>query len=125
MVNRILLAQWFVTFCAAVVLFAVKRELALSAFLGGLVCVLPNYYFARQMFTKRRSADPQSIIWSIYIAELIKLSLAIILFAVIFINYKDLHPLTLLITYFIAQSCMWIAPLFTDKHDERTLKSKI
>ena len=125
LVNHILITQWFVTFCIAGVLFAIKRELALSALLGGIICVLPNYYFARQMFTKRRTADPQTLMWSIYVAEFIKLSLAIALFAVVFINYKELHPLTLLITYFIAQSCTWVIPLFTSKHTQREHKQII
>ena len=125
LVNHILIAQWFVTFCIAGVLFAIKRELALSALLGGIICVLPNYYFARQMFTKRRTADPQTLMWSIYVAEFIKLSLAIALFAVVFINYKELHPLTLLITFFITQSCMWFIPLFTSIYGESTHKQII
>lgn len=121
-VNRILTAQWLVTLCIAGVLFAVKRELALSALLGGLICVLPNIYFARQLFTKRRNAEPHSLLWSIYVAEFIKLALAVALFAVVFINYKEVHPLTLFITYFIAQACMWVAPLIKTKTSDRTIK---
>lgn len=125
LVNHILIAQWFVTLCFAGVLFVIKRELAFSALLGGIICVLPNYYFARQMFTKCRTADPQRLMWSVYIAEFIKLSLAVALFAVVFINYKELHPLTLLITYFIAQSCMWFIPLLRPNTSEQHHKQII
>ncbi len=112
-VNRILIAQWLITFFIASILFVVNRELALSALLGGLICALPNLYFARQVFTKRRNAEPYSLVGSIYAAEIIKLTLAVVLFAIVFIKYKEVHPLTLFITYFIAQSCMWAVPLIT------------
>ena len=111
-VNRILTAQWLVTFCVAGVLLAVSREFALSALLGGLICALPNWYFARQIFTQHRTAEPYSILGSIYAAEFIKVVLAVALFAIVFIKYKEVHPLTLFITYFITQSCMWIVPIF-------------
>ncbi|MEJ2114998.1 MAG: ATP synthase subunit I [Gammaproteobacteria bacterium] len=114
-INRILVWQWLVTFCIAVVLFFVKRDFALSAFLGGLVCVLPNMYFARQIFTKRRIAVAHTLLRSVYIAEFIKLALAIALLAIVLINYKEVHPIALFATYFIAHSCMWAVPLFTQK----------
>ena len=115
-VNRILVAQWLITFCVAIVLFAAKRELALSALLGGLICALPNLYFARQVFTKRRTAEPYSLVGSIYVAEIIKIVLAIVLFAVVFLQYKEVHPVTLVITYILTQSCMWLVPLFTSSN---------
>jgi len=55
-INHILVWQWLTTICIATVLFVAKRDAALSAFLGGLVCALPNLYFAQQIFTKRRIA---------------------------------------------------------------------
>ena len=112
-VNRILITQWLITLSIACVLFAVKRDLALSALLGGLICALPNLYFARQVFTKRRNAEPYSLVGSIYTAEIIKIALAVALFAIVFLKYKEVHPVTLFITYFIAQSCMWAVPLIT------------
>jgi len=108
-IKCILAAQWLITICIAGVLFVVNRNVALSAFLGGLVCVLPNMYFARQTF-RTRNAQAQSLLWSIYFAELIKIILAVALFVIVFIKYKELHPLVFFITYFVAQSCMWLVP---------------
>lgn len=110
-VNRILVAQWLVTLCIAGILFAVKRELALSGLLGGLVCVLPNMYFARQLFARGRNVQSYALAWSAYGAELVKMVLAVTLFAVVFIYYKEVHPLTLIITYLVAHSCSWAVPL--------------
>ena len=120
-INNILVWQWIITFCVAAILFVVKSELALSAFLGGLICALPNMYFARQLF-KRRIAEAGMLIRSVYIAEFIKLGLAIALFAIVLINYKDVHPITLFATYFIAHSCMWIVPLTIQYFSKPTLK---
>ena len=109
--NRILIAQWTVTLGVSAFLFVVQRELALSAFLGGLICVLPNLYFARQLFLRERSLQIGGLVWSAFGAEFVKMMLAILLFAVVFIYYEGVHPLVLLATYFVAHSCNWAIPL--------------
>jgi len=124
-VNRRLAAQWLATLCIAGSLFVVRHELALSALLGGLICALPNVYFARQLFTRRRNAEPYSLLRSIYVAEFIKMALAIALFAIVFINYREVQPLALFITYFIVQSCMWVVPLFVIKKTKHSLKQTL
>lgn len=121
-INQILIWQWLVTLIVAAVLFVVKSNWALSALLGGLACVLPNMYFARQLFTKRRIAEAGLLLRTIYVAEFIKLGLSIALMAIVLINYKGVHPITLLVTYFIAHSCMWAVPLLTQTATSKTLK---
>ncbi len=120
-INHILVWQWLITFCIAVILFIVKPELALSAFLGGVICVLPNMYFARQLF-KCRIAEAGALLRSVYVAEFIKLGLAVALFAIVLINYKDVHPITLFAAYLITHSCMWAVPLITQSFSKPTLK---
>lgn len=120
-INNILVWQWIITFCVTAILFVVKSELALSAFLGGLICVLPNMYFAHQLF-KRRTAEAGILIRSVYIAEFIKLGLAIALFTIVLINYKGVHPITLFTTYFIVHLCMWAVPLITQIFSKPSLK---
>ena len=121
-INHILVWQWLITLCIAAFLFVAKPNLALSAFLGGAICALPNMYFARQLFTRRRIAEAGALLRSIYVAEFIKLSLAIALLAIVLINYKDVHPITLFTTYFIVHSCMWVVPLVTHFFSKPTLK---
>ncbi len=120
-IHRILVWQWLITFCITAVLFAVKRDLALSAFFGGLVCALPNEYFARQLY-RHRIAAANTLLQSVYIAEFIKLGLAIALLAIVLINYKDVHPITLFVTYFITHSCMWTVPLITQQEKSQLSK---
>jgi len=110
-VNHILAAQWLVTLCAAGILFAVKREWALSVLMGGLICVLPNMYFARQLFARRHSVRLPGLAWSAYGVEIIKIVLTLALFAVVFLQYKEVHPVALLVTYLAAHSCNWAVPL--------------
>jgi len=119
-IQSILVWQWLVTFCITAVLFVVKRDLALSAFLGGLVCAVPNMYFARQIFTKRRIAVAHTLLRSVFVAEFIKLGLAVALLAIVLINYKEVHPVALFATYFIAHSCMWAVPLITQQTNKQT-----
>ena len=102
------------TFFITAVLFVVKRDLALSAFLGGIVCALPNVYFAQQLY-RRRIAAAHTLLRTAYVAEFIKLGLAVALLAVVLINYKEVHPVALFATYFIAHSCIWIVPLISQQ----------
>ncbi len=117
-----LIAQWLITFLIAGILFVIRKDWAVSAFLGGLICALPNVYFARQVFTKHRTAQPHLLLGTIYLAEFIKLGIAFILFAIVFIKYKDVHPLALIITYLIVHSCMWLVPLVTPNSSNRIIK---
>ena len=121
-VTRILTAQGLITFGASAATLAIEVELALSVLLGGLICTLPNVYFARQLFTKRRNAEPHSLLRSIYVAEIIKVVLAIALFAIVFINYKEVHALPLFATYFIVHACTWAAPLIKYKANQQNIR---
>ncbi len=123
-IQSIIVWQWLITFCLAAVLFVVKRDYALSAFLGGLVCTVPNMYFARQIFTKRRIAVAHTLLRSVFVAEFIKLGLAIALLAIVLINYREVQPIALFVTYFITHSCMWAVPLITQQSKSKSNKPK-
>jgi len=125
LIHCIFVWQWLITFSITAVLFLIKRDLALSAFLGGLVCVVPSMYFARQIFTKRRIAAAHALLRSVYIAEFIKMGLAVALLTVVLINYKEVHPIILFVTYFITQSCMWAVPLITQQYKNQPSKKAL
>jgi len=75
-------------------------------------------YFARQLFTKRRTAVAAELLRRVYVAEFIKLGLAIALLAVVLINYKEVHPVGLFATYLITHSCMWAVPLLKQQNNK-------
>lgn len=122
-IKRILATQWFVVFCIAAILFVIKRELALSALVGGLACILPNMYFVRRLFfAGGRTANAYELLRSAYVAEFMKIALTGILFVVILVSYKAVHPLTLFITFFLVQSCLWFVPLIAPMSGNRIIK---
>ena len=123
-IHRILVWQWLVTFFIAASLFVVNRDLALSAFLGGLVCAVPNMYFAQQLF-KRRIAVAPALLRSAFVAEFVKMGLAVALLAIVLIKYKEVHPIALFVTYFIILSCMWTVPLISQSSSKQTLKQTL
>lgn len=116
--------QWLVTLLITASLFVVNRDLALSAFLGGLVCALPNMYFAQQLY-KRRIAEATTLLRSAFVAEFIKMALAIALLAIVLINYKEVHPIALFVTYFITHSCIWAVPLITQSSSKQNIKQTL
>ncbi len=120
-IHRILVWQWLVTFFIAASLFLVNREFALSAFLGGFVCAVPNMYFAQQLY-KRRIAVAPALLRSAFVAEFVKMGLAVALLAIVLIKYKEVHPIALFVTYFITHSCMWAVPLISQFSSKPTLK---
>ena len=122
-IRRILVWQWLITLCIATVLFVVKRDLALSAFLGGLVCALPNLYFAQQLY-KRRIAVAPVLLRSAFVAEFIKMGLAVVLLAIVLIKYKEVHPIALFASYFIVHSCIWAVPLISQQNKSNNHTSK-
>jgi ATP synthase protein I len=123
-IHRILVWQWVVTFFITAVLLIVKRDLALSAFLGGVVCAVPNMYFARQLH-KRRIAVAHTLLRSVFVAEFIKLGLAVALLAIVLINYKEVSPVALFTTYLIVHSCIWALPLLSQQTKYQTDKKEL
>jgi ATP synthase protein I len=124
-INCILVWQGLVTICITAILYVLYREVAVSALLGGMVCVLPNIYFAKQVFTKSRTAAAGTLLRTVYIAEFIKMGLAIALLAIALIKYKEVNPIALFVTYFIAHSCTWVVPLITHQANYKSSKKII
>lgn len=112
---------------AAVLLVALALELtlnrviALSALLGGLLCVLPNLYFGLRAFELMGSSrsDPnrrqirgarasQRTVASFYRAETGKFVLTLMGFAAVFATVKPLNGAVLFISYGLCVILHWI-----------------
>ncbi|MDX1491331.1 MAG: ATP synthase subunit I [Pseudohongiellaceae bacterium] len=63
---------------------------AYSLLLGGLICAIPNGYFATKAFQYRGARATQKIVRAFYIGEAIKISLMCAGFALAFIYVKPL-----------------------------------
>lgn len=91
--SRILLAQ-----LAAAVVMATAGQIsagtvaAYSAFLGGLICVVPNTLLALRMFAGSLLRDPRRALTATYVGAVGKLVLTAALFAAVFLLVEPLRP---------------------------------
>lgn len=83
-----------------------------SAGLGGLVCLIPNAYFAIRVFQHRGARSAQKIVRSFYAGEAGKLALTAVLFAAVFVWVKPLSPGWLFAAFVLVQATGWVTPLF-------------
>lgn len=115
----------FVQFCAALVVAVFEflfsgDQAAWSALIGGLVCILPNIYFAYRLFQYQGARLAKKILQGFYRGEAVKLILTGILFALVW-NYLKVSPLPFMLAFIAAQMVFWIAPLFVDSNNKGKL----
>jgi ATP synthase protein I len=82
---------------------------ALSPLMGGLVAVIPNFYFALRTY-KASGQDAKKIVRSFYVGEAGKLLLTGTLFTMV-LQMPDLRILPLFVGYVAALSVFWFALL--------------
>ena len=109
-VGTILIAQVLVSCTLAVGLVFMGKQVALSALLGGFICVIPNMYLARKL-TARRSADANVLKNDLYAAEFGKIIITVALFAGVFATQEWIHPVALLAGFGLAQLAHWLTPI--------------
>lgn len=81
-------------------LWSVESRLAgYSAFLGGLIYVIPNAYFAHRMFRFQGARNARLMVGDLFRAESIKLALTAVFFAAVFILMEPVHAPALLFTF--------------------------
>lgn len=102
-----------VLLAAAALLFGVTA--AYSVLLGGLICLIPNCYFAYRAFQYEGARAAREIVKSFYRGEAGKLILTSLLFAGVFAGVKPLNALALFIGYCAVLSISWIVPLLYEK----------
>ena len=113
-ISTILVAQFLVTVVLAGVLLTQDQLIAGSAFIGGMICVIPNLYLASRL-TVKRTADPNYLARIIYTAEFGKLIITAALFAGVFATQEWIQPVALLVGFVIAQLTHWITPVIIAK----------
>ena len=119
--KRLLLIQLGVTIIIALAaLGVVDLVAATSAIAGGIVCVLPNAYFASKLFKHNGAHAARQIVNGFYKGEALKLMLSVALFALVF-KYLKINPLVFFVAYIAAQMVFWFAPLIVvNKNRPRT-----
>lgn len=83
----------------------------ISAMLGGLVNIIPGIVFSVKLFKHKGAKHARKILNAFYVGEAYKLMLSAVLFAIVFANYK-VNALAFFISFIVAQSIYWFAPVF-------------
>lgn len=115
--QRLLLVQLGVTTLIAVIARLIGNDTAaLSAVVGGFVCVVPNAYFAAKLFKHNGARAARQIVNGFYKGEALKLILSVALFALVF-KYLNVNPLVFFVAYIATQMVFWFAPfIIVNKH---------
>lgn len=112
--RRLLLIQLGVTILITLIALVAKNATAaISAVAGGLVCIVPNAYFAIKLFRHTGARAAKQIVNGFYKGEALKLMLSIALFAIVF-KFLKTNPLVFFVAYIAAQMVFWFAPLIVD-----------
>ncbi|MGL5741917.1 MAG: ATP synthase subunit I [Legionella sp.] len=108
---RLWLVQLGVTLIIATVsAIALNANAAISALLGGMVCFVPNAYFAIKLFKYEGARSARQIVNSFYKGEALKIVISVFLFTAVFLLFK-ITPLVFFASYIMILMTHWFAPL--------------
>jgi len=93
-----------------------------SALLGGLICTVPNTWFAYRSFKYRGARASQQIVKSFYRGEAVKLLLTALLFGATFKFVKVIEPVTVFAVFFLVQLSFWLTPLLFNREKFLNIK---
>ena len=99
----VVLAQIGSTFLLAIGLLIHSKVAALSALLGGVVCFIPNSYFAYKAFQYTGAKAVSNVTRSFFLGVTWKLVLTALLFGIVFAKIKPLNHYALFGSFFVAQ----------------------
>ncbi len=97
---RFVVAQFITSVVLAAVLFMYDFTAAYSGFIGGMIAVLANGWFALKVFTAK-SRQPAQMLRSFYWAEINKLFIIGSMFIAVFVILESLNAAALLAAYFL------------------------
>lgn len=117
--RRLLACQFSITVLVAILSSLVSgATAAVSALLGGGVCIVPNAYFARTLFRYQGARAAKQIVTRFYKGEAMKMVLTIVLFTVVF-KLFTIIPMVFFAVYIVVQMTFWFAPLIFDNKQNR------
>lgn len=101
---RFIRAQALVTFAAACVALGHGIEASYSALLGGMIALVPDYYFARRVFRRYSGRAPTEAAALMLRAEIVKLTLAALMFAAVFAFIMALNVVALMAGFVLVKA---------------------
>ena len=110
-VHRVVLVQLLTTLCLSLFLLPLSVTHAVSAFIGGLACAIPNAYLVWRAFRYRGASAAQKIVSSFYQGEAGKFALTMLSFVLIFTLVDPVEPVSLFGAFVLVQLVNWFTPL--------------
>ena len=110
--NRLLSIQALLALLSSLVFLLIDFKAGYSAFIGGLICLVPNLVFVIYAYRYGGARAAKNIASSFYKGEALKLMLTALMFAATFI----LVPISigpLMTTYVVCLMAYWASPLIT------------
>jgi ATP synthase protein I len=108
-ISRILIAQLSAgLLIGAIALVLADRTAALSAILGGLICVIPNAFLGLRMIVGGSGRDARGMLRASYVGMAGKLLLTAALFAAVFALVRPLAAGWLFGAFVLTQAIVWI-----------------
>jgi ATP synthase protein I len=109
---RIVGLQVLVTVLISLPMLAFYGALAAaSAFAGGAIGFVTSWAYIKKMAAPSAGRDPRKLLRNHAMAECLKLGLTVILFAAVFIFFKGVAVLPLLLTFMATLAMYWVALL--------------
>jgi ATP synthase protein I len=87
----------------------VNQTIAYSLLIGGMICWIPNLYFAKKVFVISGARYAREVLRSFYSGEAVKLILTAVLFGLVWKNLK-VDALSVFIGFIVVQFAHWMAP---------------
>lgn len=87
------------------------KSAGISALLGCLAWLLPNFYFTKKVFAAMRKADPRWMLKEFHVAEFYKLFFSAVLLILIFKLFTTV-AIPLVSGYIVALFSCWIISIF-------------
>lgn len=102
--NRVPLLRWLLIESTAVVIMALLwatqgRLAGYSALVGGLIFLVPNTWFAYQVYKVEGARNMSRMVGNLFRAESIKIALTAVFFAAVFNLMEPIHVPALLFTF--------------------------
>lgn len=85
------------------------KQAATSALLGGLVCIIPNAYFAYKVFKHQGARSAKLIVNSFYKGEAQKIIISVMLFTAVFVLCR-ITALAFFASYIVILMTQWLSP---------------
>ena len=94
-----------------------NQGVAIAAFLGGMIVVLPNCYFAFRAYRYRGARAAQLIVRSFYAGAAGKMLLTAGMFTLVFVNLRPLNAPAVFIAFVLVQTFNWTVPLVVGRQE--------